>query len=234
MTSPRIESRRSLRRTARRCVAALRTPLFAATLLVASSASASEDYPKDIETYWRISSLPVKGMGCMLCHSSDLGGVGTVVQPFGKTMRANGLTSGSPTSLYNTLKYVTAHAFTPPIIDSDGDGVPDYTEIAVDHTNPNDPHDFKPPVVQMTTPNGGEGGDTSLNEVGGAGGQVQAVQEEPPAFEPPPVGDLPPPFVHGCAVTPHASHDVFGWSALVGIALLGRRRARRRTRNARA
>ncbi len=213
--------------SSRRALVAL--SLCASFLAVARPSHASQEYPADLEAYWQIKSkrLPVPGMGCRLCHQSDDGGIGTATQPFGNTMRAHGVKGADPQSLYPALQYVGQHAFTAPIVDSDGDGVPDYTEVAVDFTNPNDPASF---VQHMTEPppSGGAGGDSGGEDAGGAGGQGALQQpSEPPVFEPPSAADLPPTFVHGCATAPAASHRSFVIAALAGALALVRRRRRR-------
>lgn len=200
----------------------------AGSLTVGGNVRASQTYPANIEAYWRIASLPVSGQGCKLCHASDLGGSGTVVQPFGKTLRAQGLMPEDPTSLYEALGYVTQHSVVTPLVDSDGDGVPDFDEIVNDHTNPNDPQSFVEPMTQPPS-NGGEGGEgPSGSNASGAGGQGSVQTPEPPVFEPPSAAELPPPFVHGCSLAPSAGSNDALVAALAAAVALVRRRARAR------
>jgi MYXO-CTERM domain-containing protein len=206
--------------------------LAAAVLGFPAPAGASPEYPADIEAYWgHLSRLPVSGMGCKLCHSSDQGLTGTVVQPFGKTMRAQGLQPANPASLYAALKYVGEHSVLEPIVDSDGDGVPDYTEVALDFTNPNDPSDFKQHATGggNTSSDGGAGGDFGQGESGGQG-PSEGPPPEVPVFGPSSPGDLPPRFVHGCALEPRTGGSGAALTALLAVAAVLQRRTRRRSR----
>ena len=60
-------------------------------LLTISAASASPGYPAEINSYLGIGCDPQ----CTICHATNSGGDGTVVQDFGKAMMDNGLTGGS-------------------------------------------------------------------------------------------------------------------------------------------
>lgn len=62
---------------------------------------------------------------CTLCHRDLQGGRGTVSQPFGLSMMANGLTYADPPSLASALAALRAKA-----IDSDGDGAVDVDELS--------------------------------------------------------------------------------------------------------
>ncbi|HTQ04029.1 MAG TPA: thrombospondin type 3 repeat-containing protein [Polyangiaceae bacterium] len=199
--------------------------LWAGVFGITTTAHASPEYPEDIERYWRITSLPVSGQGCKLCHSSDLGETGTVVQPFGKTMRAQGLKPEDPSSLYAALGYVTQHSVVAPIVDSDGDGVPDFTEIVQDHTNPNDPASFVEHTPEPAA-QGGAAGDSNGGDVGGGGQGANEQPPAPPVFEPPSAAELPPPFVHGCALGPATQRDSAAFVVFVAALTLVRRRAR--------
>jgi MYXO-CTERM domain-containing protein len=189
----------------------------AVTLLSPRTAHATDGFPQTIKSYWRINKLPVKGQGCQLCHHDDSGG--TVTQPFGLQVRSHGAIKYENSSLQKALDYVYSHH-----TDSDGDGISDYQEIAVDGTNPNDRKDFKPPPAPP--PDGGEGGQPSGTGTGGEGGQPSSV-EPPPTYVPPPAEALPPPFEHGCAMTsrPHGSSNLL---VMLALAVLGRRSGRRR------
>lgn len=211
------------------------TALLAATWLTPASALASKNYPGVVISYWRVtapSKLPVPGDGCLLCHKTNDGGNGTIDKPFGKTMQSHGLKGAQTNTLYTALAYVANHSAATPIVDSDHDAVPDYTEVAIDHTNPNDPKSFvRPPPVEIP-PVGGAAGESGA---GGAGlqtaeGGAGAVDHPTngPVFLPPAAGELPPPFAHGCALARHRDTDAgaFGWLGV--LALVGRRARRRR------
>lgn len=228
MSISRCDTTSRVKRALRARMAAVCSLMFAAAFGLSGSARASETFPAYIETIWKVSSLPVAGMGCKLCHANDDGGLGTVVQPFGKTMQAHGVVATDTSSLYNALVYVGQHSVVDPIVDSDGDGVPDYTEVAVDHTNPNDAHDFKAPPVEVTQ-NGGAGGDSGDGSVDD-GGQASSEPVLPPVFAPPSAADLPPPFTHGCAMVPARSRNEAALTALFAMLVSIRIGGRRRTR----
>lgn len=62
---------------------------------------------------------------CTICHKDTLGGFGTVTEPFGKAMQADGLNFTEP-SLSPALKKLEEAG-----TDSDGDGVGDVAELRV-------------------------------------------------------------------------------------------------------
>ncbi len=98
-------------------------------VLLASVAWGSSLYPSELQSLSGSSCEPA----CTVCHSTNSGGSGTVVQPFGTAMVARGLTGGSNTA-------GLAAAYTQLIddqVDSDGDGVADAEAIA-DDIEPND------------------------------------------------------------------------------------------------
>jgi hypothetical protein len=193
----------------------------------ARNAAADATFPPILKSHWGISSFPgATADGCTLCHQTDAGGNGTATRPFGKTMKALRVIGTSPDTLPPALDYDRSH-----VIDSDGDGVGDYQELVVDHTNPNDPKSYvkPPPKMMTTTPDGegGQGGDTGTTVTGNDGGQPSVV--EPPPFDLPPLGDLPPPYQHGCVVT--AGSKRAGSSGILALALaLTTATARRRRR----
>jgi hypothetical protein len=59
-----------------------------ATLGIPRDALAIPPYPGDLQTALKLSSAPA----CSLCHEGGVTGIGTVTTPFGRSMRANGLT----------------------------------------------------------------------------------------------------------------------------------------------
>lgn len=91
------------------------------TLLFAS-ASASSVYPTTLAQLAGSTCEPT----CTVCHETESGGGGTVVQDFGVAMVARGLTGGADTEgLEAALTTLEDDA-----IDSDGDGTPDVDELA--------------------------------------------------------------------------------------------------------
>jgi len=96
--------------------------------LTSNAALSSQSYPHQLATTLGLAKDPP----CTICHRDLNGGTGTVTKPFGKTMQGFGLHSGDPASLAAAIqKSEQARA------DSDGDGVPDITELK----NGKDPND---------------------------------------------------------------------------------------------
>jgi hypothetical protein len=71
---------------------------------------------------------------CRLCHIHGTTGAGSVSTPFGNSMLAHGMT-GDESTIVPALDALAADA-----VDSDGDGIPDITELKAD-TDPNTPAD---------------------------------------------------------------------------------------------
>jgi hypothetical protein len=98
-----------------------------ATLLL-GTAWASPGYPGEIQTDLGAGCVPQ----CTICHATNSGGAGTVVQDFGMAMQDRGLTGGSDyTALATALDAMTSDG-----VDSDGDGTIDTDELA-GGTDPN-------------------------------------------------------------------------------------------------
>lgn len=90
--------------------------------LFCSIASASSVYPGELAAAASMPCTPT----CTVCHDSNAGGAGTVVQPFGAAMMDEGLTGGGDVaSLTSALAAVAAAG-----VDGDGDGVADVDELA--------------------------------------------------------------------------------------------------------
>jgi len=204
--------------------------LTVALPLVPRTAWASKDYPQVLQSAWNMGTkpLPVKsGKGCLLCHDTEAGGKNKATQPFGATLKKAGVVGGSPGSLRTGLSFVATRA-----TNSDGDPVSDYREIAFDGTDPNDAKKFVPPPPPPPPPDGGgEGGTAGANGEGGGGGQggespVTPTQSDYPPLPPP--EDLPPPYVHGCALRPGSAETDRGLALLLVAAVLVLRRRQQR------
>ena len=102
-------------------------PIFVLSLLPAN-AYAMSSFPGQVRDHLSLTYTPE----CILCHGSTAGG-GPVVQPFGKSMLAAGLTISGGNTLTSALDKLEQDG-----TDSDGDGVGDIAELTADKpTNPN-------------------------------------------------------------------------------------------------
>ena len=98
-----------------------------AFLLAAGPVHASASYPAEIQKQLGLSYTP----SCALCHANGVTGLGTATTKFATSMKARGLVANDLTSLDTALAALEAEG-----TDSDGDGVPDITELK-NGTNPN-------------------------------------------------------------------------------------------------
>lgn len=111
--------------------------------LVLASAWASSSYPGDIESELGMGCVPQ----CTLCHETNGGGSGTVIQEFGMAMMDRGLTGGSNASaLTSALAAMTSDG-----VDSDADGTIDTDELSAGQ-NPNGGADYCAGGVEPLTP----------------------------------------------------------------------------------
>lgn len=103
--------------------------LFALAAAIGSTraAHAVPEFPKRIESQLSLTYEPP----CSVCHQYGKTGPGTVITPFGLSLRTRGLTSEDRTSLTTALTSDQSDAE-----DSDGDGIPDTVEL-VNGTDPN-------------------------------------------------------------------------------------------------
>lgn len=100
-----------------------------ACLLFASAAHAHPDFPSDVAKDLGLAAPP----DCSICHQGSVQSAATAIQPFVNVLRQLGLSDADDaTSLKNALEADEACQ-----IDSDGDGVPDITELKRG-TNPSD------------------------------------------------------------------------------------------------
>ncbi len=91
-------------------------------------AQANPEYPGVIQTHLGLAGQPPEL--CNLCHAGPTMR-GTVNDPFGRSLRDNGLVAGNAASLRAALDALESMG-----IDSDGDGIDDITELR-NGTNPN-------------------------------------------------------------------------------------------------
>ena len=98
----------------------------ALALLVAAApraASASPSFPDDIKADLSL-GYSLGTTHCTICHRTNLGGVGTVIQPFGVAMKAAGLMQLDDPTVQAALDTLDANK-----TDSDCDGVPDVEQL---------------------------------------------------------------------------------------------------------
>ncbi len=88
--------------------------------VAARPASGSPAFPGVVQSTLNMPCAPP----CTLCHRDLNGGLGTVVQPFGKAMIAHDAEATNQDSVRSALAALEADA-----VDSDGDGVPDISEL---------------------------------------------------------------------------------------------------------
>jgi MYXO-CTERM domain-containing protein len=100
------------------------------TMTAASPARAVPEFPTDIRSDLSLTYDPP----CRLCHIQGTTGAGSVQTPFGLSMLTHGLTEDQ-SALSSALAALRADD-----VDSDGDGVPDISELVAD-TDPNTPVD---------------------------------------------------------------------------------------------
>lgn len=101
--------------------------VFVFVLCWVKSAAASPDFPGLLQEQLNMPCVPQ----CTLCHRDANGGRGTVVTPFGVTMREEGLQGRVPATVPTALNGVVEGQY-----DSDGDGTGDAEELK-EGFNPN-------------------------------------------------------------------------------------------------
>ena len=90
---------------------------FAAVVVVLA---ASPGFPLELKNTLGAPVVPQ----CTICHQTNVGGVGTVVKPFGVAMQEHGLVLEDVPSLHSALDGMRTDA-----VDSDGDGTIDVDEV---------------------------------------------------------------------------------------------------------
>lgn len=109
-------------------------------LLALGTAWASPVYPATIASELGAPCDPP----CTVCHATNAGGGGTVVQDFGLAMMDRGLSGGADSlALLSALASMSADG-----VDSDGDGVIDVDELSVG----DDPNPGGQPYCDVLTP----------------------------------------------------------------------------------
>jgi hypothetical protein len=116
-----------------------------AALLLPGRAHATSNFPAELQSHLGLRSTP----DCTLCHTTSLGGVGTVTKPFGQSMRAHGLVAFDTGSLDRALDALASIN-----ADSDGDCIPDIQELK-QGADPNVPN----ADAGRCTPTGGGSGE---------------------------------------------------------------------------
>jgi hypothetical protein len=104
----------------RSSIALIPTALALLVGLAPGVASATPTFPGAIQTDLGLSYTPP----CTVCHQTDSGGQGTVVQAFGKAMKMHGLVDADTSSVQTALTAMDSAK-----VDSDCDGVPDVEQL---------------------------------------------------------------------------------------------------------
>ncbi len=150
-----------------RLVACLTLP--SALLCFAMPALASVAFPEALRKELELAEAPPPAPGCLVCHKTDAGGLKTVTKPFGRTLMGLGATASSVPALLGALGAAEQEN-----ADSDGDGIPDVTELR-ELTDPNvaavAPGEEPPPPVE----------EVPLPETGCSVAVAFAEREPPPA-----------------------------------------------------
>ncbi|MCI0573715.1 MAG: hypothetical protein L0Y66_23515 [Myxococcaceae bacterium] len=94
--------------------------LWVAAVLASGSAFASSAFPGTIKTKTGASVAPP----CVVCHTTDIGGIGTVDKEFGLALMDAGLSAGNTTKLEQLIG-----DFRTQNVDTDGDGTIDFDEL---------------------------------------------------------------------------------------------------------
>ena len=111
----------------------LRSSVALLLLLVAGSARADPSFPQEIVNHFNIKCTPYgtgqwDPAGCPICHRNDGGNCGTIINPFGKWVMAQGISCAHGNTVASALDPVleTAKSMN---IDTNCDGVPDVMQL---------------------------------------------------------------------------------------------------------
>jgi hypothetical protein len=208
-----------------------------ASSFAAAPSLASETYPAALAAALKMTTVPQ----CTLCHASNLGGMGTVITKFGRSLIAHGAIGGSN---IGALRSALSSELKDPV-DSDGDSVPDIDELregsdpnVVDHQAP--PPDTVTEGGNAGTPESGGAGGVPGNESQGEGGVISATRGGSsvattsgggPATPEPELAPLPeyPTLATGCSLGVGTAPRG-GLSGLFALSLFGLLRSRRARR----
>ena len=84
------------------------------------AAHASPTFPGEVQSALGMPCAPP----CTICHATNLGGIGTAVQPFGQAVHAHGAHAGDTAGLRRALDLLEAEG-----LDNNHDGVGDVAEL---------------------------------------------------------------------------------------------------------
>ena len=139
---PRSSHSAGVRRGRSRAMRGLGLAVAGVLLLAANGAFATDDFPPVIANKLSLPQAP----DCTLCHNNEQGGLGTVTTPVGSWFYGNGLRAYNESTLTFLISKTDMKGQ-----DSDGDGVPDMTELR-QGTDPNVPNLADGGVGQIETP----------------------------------------------------------------------------------